>query len=170
MHPHGLLLLQRARRSIRKRPCCAPWRRSTSMPFAFCACLATTRPSALSATWVRSRSIFSSTRNVLNRRWDIKLTGKHPAWERRRSRGRRPRRPLLRRHHGPRVRAFMHELDEELWKLGMHGKDQAQRGGALPARNGAAFTATANIACDQNQLDDGDDEKGGATARVWPAC
>ena len=35
----------------------------------------------------------------------------------------------------PRVAAFMQELDEELWKLGI--QDQAQRGCTVPARDGA---------------------------------
>ena len=35
----------------------------------------------------------------------------------------------------PRVAAFMHELDEELWKLGVFCQDRAQRGGSRPARD-----------------------------------
>ena len=33
----------------------------------------------------------------------------------------------------PRVAAFMEELDEELWKLGIFCQDQAQRGSPVPA-------------------------------------
>ena len=51
----------------------------------------------------------------------------------------------------PRVKAFMQELDEELWKLGVYAKTEHNE--AAPAQHELApiFTST-NIAADQNQL------------------
>ncbi len=51
----------------------------------------------------------------------------------------------------PRVKAFMKELDEELWKLGVYAKTEHNE--AAPAQHELApiFTST-NIAADQNQL------------------
>ncbi len=51
----------------------------------------------------------------------------------------------------PRVNAFMKELDEELWKLGVYAKTKHNE--AAPAQHELApiFTTT-NIACDHNQL------------------
>ena len=51
----------------------------------------------------------------------------------------------------PRVSAFMHELDEELWKLGIYAKTKHNE--VAPAQHEMApiFT-TANIATDHNQL------------------
>jgi len=51
----------------------------------------------------------------------------------------------------PRVKAFMAELDEELWKLGILSKTEHNE--VAPAQHEIApiFT-TANMACDQNQL------------------
>ena len=51
----------------------------------------------------------------------------------------------------PRVAAFMKELDEELWKLGVLSKTKHNEG--APAQHELApIFATANIACDHNQL------------------
>ncbi len=50
-----------------------------------------------------------------------------------------------------RVTAFMKELDEQLWKLGVPSKTKHNE--AAPAQHELApIFATANIACDQNQL------------------
>ncbi len=51
----------------------------------------------------------------------------------------------------PRVAAFMKELDEELWKLGVYAKTKHNE--VAPAQHELApiFT-TANVACDHNQL------------------
>ena len=51
----------------------------------------------------------------------------------------------------PRVAAFMKELDEELWKLGVLSKTKHNEG--APAQHELApIFATTNIACDHNQL------------------
>jgi glutamine synthetase len=51
----------------------------------------------------------------------------------------------------PRVSAFMKELDEELWKLGVHAKTEHNE--VAPAQHELApVFATANIATDHNQL------------------
>lgn len=51
----------------------------------------------------------------------------------------------------PRVAAYMHDLDQELWKLGVLAKTKHNE--AAPAQHELApiFTTT-NLACDQNQL------------------
>lgn len=51
----------------------------------------------------------------------------------------------------PRVSAFMHELEEELWKLGVYVKTKHNE--AAPGQNELALIyTTCNIACDHNQL------------------
>ena len=51
----------------------------------------------------------------------------------------------------PRVSAFMRELDEELWKLGVHAKTKHNE--VAPAQHELALIySTANIATDHNQL------------------
>ena len=51
----------------------------------------------------------------------------------------------------PRVAAFMHELDEELWKLGVFAKTEHNE--AAPCQHEVApIYCDANTACDQNQL------------------
>ncbi|MDR0307444.1 MAG: glutamine synthetase III [Chitinispirillales bacterium] len=51
----------------------------------------------------------------------------------------------------PRVAAFMKELDEELWKLGVHAKTKHNE--VAPAQHELApFFTTANIAVDHNQI------------------
>ena len=51
----------------------------------------------------------------------------------------------------PRVAAFMKELDEELWKLGVYAKTEHNE--AAPAQHELApYFTTANIAADHNQL------------------
>ncbi len=51
----------------------------------------------------------------------------------------------------PRVKAFMEELDEELWKLGILAKTEHNE--AAPAQHELApIFSTTNIACDHNQL------------------
>ena len=51
----------------------------------------------------------------------------------------------------PRVAAFMHELDVELWKLGVFSKTEHNE--VAPARHeNAPVYCNANIACDHNQL------------------
>ena len=59
----------------------------------------------------------------------------------------------------PRVAAFMKELDEELWKLGVLSKTKHNE--VAPGQHEMApIYCDANTANDQNQLDDGDDEEG----------
>ena len=51
----------------------------------------------------------------------------------------------------PRVAAFMKDLEEELWKLGVYAKTKHNE--AAPGQHELApFFTTANIACDHNQL------------------
>jgi glutamine synthetase len=51
----------------------------------------------------------------------------------------------------PRVSAYMHELDEELWKLGIYAKTKHNE--VSPAQHELApVYTTTNIACDHNQL------------------
>ena len=51
----------------------------------------------------------------------------------------------------PRVAAFMHELDEELWKVGVYAKTEHNE--AAPSQHEIALVYTdANTACDHNQL------------------
>ena len=51
----------------------------------------------------------------------------------------------------PRVAAFMKELDEELWKLGVLSKTKHNEGAPAQHELAPIFTTT-NIACDHNQL------------------
>ncbi len=51
----------------------------------------------------------------------------------------------------PRVAAFMAELDEELWKLGVLAKTEHNEGAPAQHELAPIFTTT-NIACDHNQL------------------
>ena len=51
----------------------------------------------------------------------------------------------------PRVAAFMSELDEELWKLGVLSKTRHNEGAPAQHELAPIFTTT-NIACDHNQL------------------
>lgn len=51
----------------------------------------------------------------------------------------------------PRVAAFMKELDEELWKLGVLAKTKHNEGAPAQHELAPIFTTT-NIACDHNQL------------------
>ncbi len=51
----------------------------------------------------------------------------------------------------PRVAAFMQELDEELWKLGVLAKTKHNEGAPAQHELAPIFTTT-NIACDHNQL------------------
>ena len=88
-------------------------------------------------------------KEFLNRRWDIKLTGKTLM-------GAAPLKgqAASRHYYGAitdRVSRFMNELDEELWKLGITAKTKHNE--AAPCQHEMApVYATANIACDQNQL------------------
>jgi glutamine synthetase len=51
----------------------------------------------------------------------------------------------------PRVSAYMHELDEELWKLGIYAKTKHNE--VSPAQHELApVYTTTNVACDHNQL------------------
>ena len=59
----------------------------------------------------------------------------------------------------PRVAAFMKELDEELWKLGVLSKTKHNE--VAPGQHEMApIYCDANTACDQNQLTHGDHEEG----------
>lgn len=51
----------------------------------------------------------------------------------------------------PRVIAFMQDLDEELWKLGILAKTLSQRGAAAQHELAPIFTVV-NVAADHNQL------------------
>ena len=88
-------------------------------------------------------------KEFLNRRWDIKLTGKTLM-------GAPPLKgqAASRHYYGAitdRVSRFMNELDVELWKLGITAKTKHNE--AAPCQHEMApVYATANIACDQNQL------------------
>ena len=64
----------------------------------------------------------------------------------------------------PRVAAYMKELDEELWKLGVLSKTKHNE--VAPGQHEMApIYCDANTASDQNQLDHGDDEEGGRAPR-----
>ncbi len=76
-------------------------------------------------------------------------------------------RPLLRRHP-PRVSAFMKELDEELWKLGIPAKTKHNE--VAPASmSWRPSTTTTNIAIDHNQLTM-EMMKRSPTSTAWSAC
>ncbi len=51
----------------------------------------------------------------------------------------------------PRIKAFMTELDEELWKLGVLAKTEHNEGAPAQHELAPIFTTT-NIACDHNQI------------------
>lgn len=88
-------------------------------------------------------------KEFLSRRWDIRLTGKTLM-------GAQPLKgqAATRHYYGTitdRVACFMNELDVELWKLGITAKTKHNE--AAPCQHEMApIYATANIACDQNQL------------------
>ncbi len=64
----------------------------------------------------------------------------------------------------PRVAAFMRELDEELWELGVSAKTEHNE--VAPAQHELARVYdTANIATDHNQLRHGRHAKSGQDAR-----
>ena len=76
--------------------------------------------------------------------------------------------PLLRRHP-PRVAAFMKELDEELWKLGVLCQDQAQRGRPRPARDGSHLLRRQRRHRPEPARH-GDDEERRRATTAWSAC
>ena len=65
----------------------------------------------------------------------------------------------------PRVAAFMRELEEELWKLGDTGQNQAQRGSPRPARAGPRVRDHQHRLRSQ-PADHGSDENRGGPARA----
>jgi glutamine synthetase len=103
----------------------------------------------VSATVGAEQEYFLIDRDVYNKRKDLILTGRtlfgiKP-----------PKSQELDDHYfgaiKPRVMAFMKELNEELWKVGIYAKTEHNE--AAPAQHELApvFTTT-NIATDQNQL------------------
>ena len=97
----------------------------------------------------RSRNIFSFQKNCTTRRPDLRFTGRTLFG------AKPPKGQEMDDHYfgviKPRVAAYMEELNEELWKLGILAKTEHNE--VAPAQHELApIYTTANIATDHNQL------------------
>ena len=115
----------------RKRRFCAPWKRSTARQCAFCGSLATRTCAASTPPSARNRSISSSTAPSTS----AVPTSNTPAA---RSLAPRPTKgqEMDDQYFGAlktRISAFMRELDEELWKLGVFARTEHNE--AAPAQH-----------------------------------
>ena len=148
LHSDRILLLHRSRSSIRKRRCCARWTPSARRR---CRILKLFGKDVkrVTTTVGPEQEYFLIDREDYAKRKDLIFTGRTLFG------AMPPKGQEMDDHYfgalRPRVAAFMQELDEELWKLGILSKTKHNEVAPCQHEMAPVFTTT-NIATDHNQL------------------
>ena len=135
LHPHGLLLLQRGSAGQEDAPAPLYGGAVPAGPCDCCGCSGITQSKRVVTTVGPEQEYFLIDKKLYDQRPDLLYTGRTLFG------AKAPKGQELEDHYfgsiKPRIAAFMKELDEELWKLGILAKTKHNGGGPRPARAGA---------------------------------